>query len=260
MIRVTASRIAAVLGQTKGPLGTSSHLTAVKCSSLRNTHTKAGLVNKTLSLLCKPSPQYLVTTQEFLHMERISWELCECRHGCATVCASLKWGARGSSLWETEPSHCRDPPCTDTHNGLPAANLILPRQRGPWVRLCVCGCSRCLLDLEPQSSSLACLRLLDPARYIFLYQIPQPSNYCLFTPEWLDWMDGGQEPKKEKKENTHLCINFPGASLVRTPFSIGLPSFADGLFTSERVKKSTWKWLGKETQAFHFNPNCQLQS
>lgn len=160
-------------------LAPSSHLTAVNAEA-SGTHTEAGLANKTHSLLCKPNPQYLATTPEFLPMEGVSQELCECRHECARVCASLEWGcnprgsnatcqqlgARDSSqaFQGTEPSPCRDPPCMDTRDVLPAANPILPSHRGAWLRLCLCGCSRCLLHLQPQSSSsLAFLRLLDPA-------------------------------------------------------------------------------------------------
>lgn len=63
----------------------------------------------------------------------------------------------------------------------------------------------------------------------------------LFIHIWVTGLKGwggrGKRKKKKEKDNTHLCINFPGASFTRTPFSIGLPSFADGLFVSERVKK-----------------------
>lgn len=41
-----------------------------------------------------------------------------------------------------------------------------------------------------------------------------------------------KKEREKEKETTHLCINFPGTSFTRTPFSIGFPSFPDGLFVS----------------------------
>lgn len=93
-----SSITAAVVGQTKGPLSTSSHQTAVSRRSLGKAWESWTSECNALPL-CEPNPRYLATTQSFLQVERkAAQEPCACRHACTTVRTSNRRGAAASEV------------------------------------------------------------------------------------------------------------------------------------------------------------------
>lgn len=172
-------------------------------------------------------------------MERISQELCVCTGMCIRVC-QLHWGSNARACsWSqgqlpgTAPAELQ---LAWTHRMDPRADLVLPRQRGAeevvlglWVSgACWTWNHRAAQLCLPQAAGSSRIHL--PSNKYHHHQIIVHPHLS----DWTEWMGG---KRKSKNKTTHLCIIFPGASFTRPPFSIGLPSFADGLFVSERVKK-----------------------
>lgn len=188
------------------------------------------------------------------------------------VCpGASNWGGwdPGAAIGESEPNYWRDPPCTYTHiifslvSLHPAQSIDGNRMRPfgavfVWVlqarvtrvashvhvvcmyALCACAGWEYIISLATVGPGATAQQQPCVSQAAGSGIIRFPLTNTINT-KLLFVCDGvtGQKPvggtimeKGRKRETTHLCIDFPGASFTRTPFSTGFPSFPDGLFVS----------------------------